>query len=185
MAKNKKKLSLLNLILSVVGIAGAVLSYIALAFNFVNSQTTYKIGSSTSTTNNPMSLSKWFEYINKSQETNAHLDDTVLEDLRIKIDGWAAARVFLIITLVLVAIVAIALVVKFFVNNKILNLATLVVAVLTIVSAVAFLIMVYAGGSALVGDAAENVKYLADVGARFVTLGALVAGGMGIAVARK
>lgn len=185
MAKNKKKLSLLNLILSIVGIAGAVLSFIALAFNFINFQTTSKIGSSTSTSNNPMSLSKWFETINNAQEYNAGLNDFGVNSLRIKIDGWATARVFLFITLVLVAIVAIALVVKFFVNNKILNLATLVVAVLTIVSAVAFLIMVYAGGSALIGDAAENVKYLADVGAWFVTLGALVAGGMGIAVARK
>ena len=184
MAKRKKKLTLLSLILSLVGIAGAVLSYIALAFNFINIQTQYKVGSSTTTNNTPMSLSKWFEYINNAQEANASIEDTMFEGLQVKIDGWAAARVFLIITLVLVAIVAIALVIKFFVNNKILNLATLVVAVLTILSAVVFLIMVYSGGSALVGKA-ENIKYLADVGAWFVTLGAVVAGGMGIAVARK
>ena len=182
--KKKPKLSLLNLIFSIVGMVGAVLSYIALAFNFINTQTTIKIGSSSSTTSSTATLSEWFKAINDAQEYNAKLEGTVLGDLRVNIDGWATARVFLIITLVLVAIVAIALVVKFFVNNKILNWATLAVSILTVVSALMFIIMVYAGGSAFVGKA-ENVKALADVGAWFVTLGAVIAGAMGIAVARK
>lgn len=183
-ARRKPKFSLLNLIFSIVGLVGAALTYIALAFNFINTQTTYKVGSSSSTTNSTATLSEWFETIDKAQEYNDKLKGTILGDLHINIEGWATARVFLIITLVLVAIVAIALVVKLFVNHKILNWATLAVAVLTIISALMFIIMVYAGGSAFVGDS-ESTKALADVGAWFVTLGAVIAGAMGIAVARK
>ena len=179
--KKKPKLSLPNLIFSIVGMVGAVLSYIALAFNFINIQTKGIL--SGSTTNTPMTLSEWFKKINADQKTNASLEGSiVLGDAHIDIEGWATARAFLIITLVLVAIVAIALAVKFFVNHKILNWATLAVSVLTVVSALVFIIMVYAGGSPF---NTQYIKYLADVGAWFVTLGAVIAGAMGIVVARK
>ncbi len=185
MAKKKKKFSLLSLILSIVGIVGAVLSFIALALNFVNTATTTKIGNSTSTTNNSIGLGKWFDRINQAQESNAEIHKLGGDDI-IDINGWATARVFLIITLVLVALVAIALVVKFFINNKILNWATMIVACLTVVSALVFLIAVYVGGSPFSSEGSVvTVKVMADVGAWLVTLGAVISGAMGIAVARK
>lgn len=181
----KKKISLMNLIMSAIGIVGAVLSFIALVFNFVNTQSVTKIGSGTRTTNDPANLSEWFEFIDKAQEANAEAHKLGGKDV-IDINGWATARVFLIITLVLVALVAIAMVVKFFINNKILNWTTLVVAGLTVLSALVFLIMVYVGGSPFNTEVADTTtKVLADVGAWFVTVGAVIAGAMGIVVARK
>lgn len=156
-----------------MALATAVLTFVSLAFNFVTRETKLTI--------TDYKLSDWFDDLGTKQKANDALPDGVkkIHDL----GGWQAARVFLIITLVLVAIVAVALVIRFFMRHKTLDLLTVIMGALCIVSAAAFVIAMFVGCNAL--TIKDTVTYLANLGVYAVAVCALATGVLAALAARK
>lgn len=167
----KSQLGLTGLVLTVIGLAAAVMSFVSLAFDFIALKTTaVRTGQSYTES---LGLGDWFESIDGLKDSD-------------KIAGWNLGRVFLIITLVMVAILAVALIVKFFMNHKILNLGVMVVSVLTMVSALVFAIATFAGCGALSTELlGVKLDYIASVGVYLVALFSIVTAAMSIVVCRK
>ena len=88
-----------NLISTCIGVLAAIFSFVTLAFNWY----TTAVGKSAAS----YSRADWAKILE---------DSTKIGDL----NTWRASRVFMIITFVVVAIVAVLLVVNLFVENKIL-----------------------------------------------------------------
>lgn len=177
--KGKKRMGLVDMILVIVGAVGAVLSFVALAFSFVTVNVTNPL--TNKVTGTDKSLSDWMSDLDSMNEANAAANKINADDV-FNVGGYNLARVFLFVTLVLVAITAILLLVKFLMNNKLMNMLTMVAAALTIVSALVFMIAMLVGNAPF---ATELSSRAAGLGVWFVTIGAIIAGAMGIATSRQ
>ena len=143
----KIKNNLYSFILAVVSVLTGILAFVSLAFKvFAKQVTKVTLGSNALDPESAdVSFKNWLDML-KTDGTENGL-------------GWLkTARVFLIITLVLVAIAAILAVVNFFVKNKYLNIALTVVGGLAIVSALVMLITLLVGS----GMATKNAEKLAN-----------------------
>ena len=127
MAKIKK--NLFSFILTIASLLTGVLAFVSLAFKPFAKQV---MGSASFN----VSLKDWLDALNRQTP--------------IKIDGlteWKVARVFMIITLVLVAIATVLAIVRFFVSNKYVDIALVVVGALVIVSSLVMMITLLVGAS--------------------------------------
>lgn len=144
-----KKKSLGGLICNIASAALAVLAFIALAFPVYGG--TLNVGGKI-TSSESASLSEFFDFI----KNNAKLDG---------ITGYKVGSVFLIITLVLVALCLVVAVLQIFLNNKWLRLAGLILGIATAVVALVFLICMLVGSSALSGSGyGSSLTYFAHAG---------------------
>ncbi len=149
MKKSKKSL---NLLWSLTTIAGAVVSFIMLALNWMSFKATY----AGSTARQNYSLSEWFDLLKDINETTAEISGRTAMNV---------AKVFLIISIVLLALVAICALLNLFIKNKRLALATKIVSVVSLVAVVVFLIAMIAGCSGFTDNySSEYVSFLMGVG---------------------
>lgn len=166
MAKKKSKGSVgLSLILSIVSIALAVLTFVSLAFNFLSAKT--EVLGVTKTTN--YNLAGWMDRINFYKDAEG-------------VVGWNVGKVFMIITLVVVGLLAVALLVNLFVKNKYLTLAIKVLSVLTVVVALVFFISTLVGCGKLSNDA---TTYIANFAVYAIAITSLASAVVGFFAVRK
>ncbi len=158
MGKRSKR-SNKGLIFGILALITAAMSFISLAFQFISTEIT--LGSTTSTKSS--GLTEWFDIISDLQDT-----DNIL--------GWNVAKIFLIITLVLVGLLLIALVVRFFIKNKYLDVIIKVISLLSILGALVFFISTVVGCGKLstVVDAgnlgSSSYRYIAHIAIYFITI---------------
>lgn len=181
-----KKKSSVNFILSIVGLVTAALTFVALAFDFITKKVITKtiLGTTTEDSTN-LKLNDWLDNMHGMQEFNENLEREVYN-----LTGWNMARAFLVITLVLVAIVAVALVIKLVMNNKLVNLLTVVASALCIVSAIVFMVTTFVGCGALSGTVNwlagdSTLNYVAGLGVYILTVCAIATGVLAALSARK
>ena len=148
MKKSKKSL---NLLWSLTTIAGAVVSFIMLALNWVGRKIT--ISGNSDTTN--YKLSEWFDLLKEMNK-----DSSDIEGLA----GWNVGKVFLIISIVLLALVAICALLNLFIKNKYLALATKIVSVVSLIAVVVFLIAMIAGCSGLSDNYSDDISFVMGTG---------------------
>lgn len=156
MSKSKTKS---NLVTSIISIALAVFSFVCMAFKFIS--ITAKVGDKSNTQN--INFSDWLEIF----------DSSMLPD---SINWWQTARVFLIITLVVVAIVAVLALVQLFVSNKFLALVLKIASIVGIVVALVYLIAMIGGCIARSIDSSSDfvtVSYGPHIGATLLGVSAL------------
>lgn len=176
----KKKVGV-NFILTIVTLATAVLSFVSLFFNFIVVKNT--VGSLSQSKN--LSLVDWFDNMNSKQEINDNAQSVGVENVY-DLTGWNLARVFLVITLILVGVLAVISVVKFFMSKKDLNLATMVIGGLCGISALIFAIATFVGCGALSGDMfGVEYSYIASVGVYLLTICAIATGVLAAVASRK
>ncbi len=135
MKKSKSKLSLVNLIMIMATVVLAVMSFVSMSFKFITrSGEVLGFGGSSD-----VAFSDWMESVAESN----------LESY----DVWKTARIFMIIMLVLVAVLAVATLLKLlFKGNGVLNMCIQILALLTLVCAVVFIILMYVGANNLNQD---------------------------------
>lgn len=187
MAKKKVRV---NFVLTIAALATAVLSFVSLAFNFILQKTTTKslLGLTTNDSTS-LNLGEWCDGMKNMQEANETANSVGLKDVY-NLTGWNLARVFLVVTLILVGVLAVMLVIKFFMNNRALRLATIVFGALSVVSAVVFAIAMFVGcgavsGTLSVGSSEITIQCLAHVGVYFLTLCAMATGVLAAVGSRK
>jgi len=139
MAKKKTK-NKNNLLYGLLTICSAVLTFVSLAFHFVGSKasTSGILGSNSSSST--MSLGDWFDFVTDAEKVEG-------------IVSWQIARILFIVALVLVGLIAIGIVVNYFIKNKSFSTAIKIVSALTIVVALVFVILMFVGSSALSNSA--------------------------------
>lgn len=184
----KKKVGV-NLILTIVALVTAALSFVSLALNFITQKTTTKtlLGSAEDSTD--LNLGEWSDGMKNMQEMNDNARSVGAEDVY-DLAGWNLARVFLVITLILVGILAVSLVAKFFINNKLLGTVIMVVSALCVVSALVFAIATFVGCGAVSGPfnfgfGEITVKCMANIGVYALTIFAIATGALSIVASRK
>ncbi len=180
------------LILKIVPLLATVLTFLGLEFKFAYEKVVIK--------GLPEGLPDAAKNLLPSSRSLTRADWTgnfkQLSDLGVKSVGWwQAARVFLIISLVLVAIVALITIVQFFYNGKVLSLVKTCTSALGILSVLAFLITLLVGGGLIASKISEiytaqiglvlsglgltgvsaTASYLPHLGVYFLTIFALVA----------
>ncbi len=165
MAK-KKSNGGLSLILGIVSIALAVLTFVSLAFKFIIFKTVEILGESQTES---LTLQDWFKSIDSFKDADS-------------VAGWNVGKIFMIITLVLVGLLAVALLVKIFVKNKYLNLLTKVLCALVVVCALVFFIATLVGCGALSN---KLITYSANVGVYAVALLSIASAVVGFFATRK
>ena len=144
----------------ITGLAMAAVAFIGLACNFISQKSTV-IGYDKTT---DWSLSKWFEKINDMKDFD-------------EIKNWQIARVFLIATAVLLAIMVVLLLVKAFIKHKVLQWTILGFGITVVACAVVFMITTFSGCGVLSGgiDAiSTGVEYFANVGVYLFSIGAIL-----------
>lgn len=135
MKKSKSKLKLFNVIMIFATVALAVMTFVSMSFKFVitNGEVLGFGGSK------EMALGDWMDLVSEA----------TIEQF----DVWKTARVFMIVLLVLVAILAVATLLKFILKgNKILDLGVQILAILTLVCAIVFIVLMYVGANNLNAD---------------------------------
>lgn len=135
MAKKKAK-SKVNLIYMLITFVAGALAFVSMAFKFIGKDATGGVLGNTATSSSTMTLSEWFDFITTFGEADG-------------IVSWQIAKVFLIVTLVLIGLVLIGLVVNLFIKNKTLSNIIKIISVLAGVMAIIFFITVITGSSAL------------------------------------
>ena len=168
MSKSKTKS---NLVTSIISIALAVFSFVCMAFKFIS--ITAKVGDESYTQN--INFSDWLEIF----------DSSMLPD---SINWWQTARVFLIITLVVVAIVAVLALVQLFVSNKFLALVLKIASIVGIVVALIYLIAMIGGCIAISMDFSSDfytISYGPHIGATLLGVSALASSICGLTCAKS
>ncbi len=181
-----------ELILKIVSLLATVLTFLGLAFKFAYEKVVIK--------GLPEGLPDAAKNLLPSSRSLTRADWTgnfkQLSDFGVKSVGWwQAARVFLIISLVLVAIVALISVVQFFYNGKVLSCVKTCTSTLGILSVLAFLITLLVGGGLIASKISDiytakitlglstlgltgvsaTASYLPHLGVYFLTIFALIA----------
>ena len=154
-SKNKEA----NLILMVLSLALPAVSWVGLACNFINQKTTLLGNSVTAEWN----LSNWFENI----ETFASVDG---------ITNWQVACYLLIATAILLIVMTVLMLAKFFIKHPFLKWSTLITGIAVVVCAVIFMITTFAGCGVLSTDVVlgSSVQYIANFGVYMVGIGAIL-----------
>ena len=147
-----------GLVKKIVGAVLSLLAFVGLALPFyVITLSSSAVDTTSSTTG---SWQEWLDSIESGNKVN--LDEMA---------GWSASKVFYIILFVLLSLVAVALIVSIFVDNKIfiqitkwVAVASLIVAILSIVTMLIGGIMLSSSGSVV------STTYLPSLGAIVVSL---------------
>ncbi len=162
-----KKQGLTNLILRVCSAVVAVFAFIGMAFKFAFT----KMDSAKAV---PETFKDWVDGLKAMGKAPAEMRPDYYST-------WSAARVFMIIALVLVAIVAVIAIVQLFWNHKYLTYALWTVAGLTVVCAVIFLILFAVGGGQIV-DSVKPLKMTVGPreGALFIGLCPIIASALAV-----
>ena len=168
--RNKNRLA--NLMIAVVSIVTAALAFVGLACDFINEKSTL-IGYSTTTKWN---LSQWFDAINDMKD----YDD---------IGNWQVAKLLLIGTAVLMALMLFLLIIKFLVKHPVIKWSTFIVGIVAAVCGALFMVLTLIGCGALSGginSISTGVEYRASIGVYLFGIGAAVSGiSAAIAALRK
>ena len=152
-----------GMITRIISIALAVLSFVGMAFAFGG----VKGGGESQSF-------KFGEWI-----------DSIGSGLKYEVDGigwWNASRIFLIISFVVVAVLAIIAIVQFFYNHKILSLVMKFGGIVGIVTGVVF-VATLIGGNIALGN--EYMSYFPHVGAIVIALSTIGASVSAMLSAKK
>ncbi len=162
-----------SLVASIISAVFSVLAFIGLAFNFVTAAVT-SAGRSTSEAG---SRADWLEILSHGDVYKA-MDKSVAM--------WTFARVLMIITFIVLAVLAVLLVVQLFYNHKILALLTKILGIAGIVLSIAFLIFFVVGGINLsTFEANYTLMYLPNVGPFWIMVCGVVASGFALGANKK
>jgi len=157
--RNKNKAA--NLVILVISLAMAAVSFIGLACKFINQKTTLVGNSVTAEWN----LSNWFDAIDSMKDAN-------------DIGNWQVARWLLIITTVLLVVMLVMAVVKFFVRNSLIKWSTFAVSITAAICGALFMVLTLVGCGALSTGTllASSIEYRANIGVYLFAIGAAVSG---------
>lgn len=162
-----------KLITSALAIVFAVVSFLGLAFNFVVYTVTGGLGNTSRSTTENWSLSQWFDFFKDNSSD--------------KIGTWNFAKVLMIITLVVVAIVAVLALVQLFVDNKLVRLGTSVASIVCMALSVLFIIMFIVGGAVYASSVSGSGDFVSltttmapNAGPIILALGGILAGVCGL-----
>ena len=134
MAKKSKKQTKKNSFLFILlALLGGIMTFVSMAFNFFGHKTF--LGDKVLTENN-MTMSGWFDFISTFSEAD-------------KIGTWIGAKILFIALLVLVGLILVCMLCKLFVKKPVLNIIVKVLACLTIVVSIIFIVLSFIGANAL------------------------------------
>lgn len=169
----KKKTKSKGFIMNVVAAGLAVLSFVALAFTWFGVSS--KIGNVSSSTTG--SYGEWLDFIESANTLKAE-----------GIGGWNFAKVMLIVALVCAGVLAVAMIVKIFMDNGIVSLIAKIASFATIVTfaifAVAFVIGCF-GLSSTNDVIKSSTSYFPHLGASLLAIFGIGAGVTGMLASRK
>ena len=153
-----------GLIRSIIAAVFAVLTYVALAFNFVlvSVSGSSSVGSTSRSTS--WSFGDWQTSLGSDYE---------------KLGLWKFAKALLIITLILVVVVVVLSIVNLFVDNKIVTLINKITSIVGLVVSIAFLVVFVAGGLVLSESATSfgttlSTTYLPNFGSILLGVSGIV-----------
>lgn len=169
-----KKKSSGGLVLKIVTIVAAVLTFVAMAFKFVGYTVSTTILNRTSTSSGSSSMSDWFDMLNNA---STEMDG---------IAAWQAAKGFLIAVFIVIAIIAVIAILKLFLNIGLLNLLMKIAAIAGIVVSLVFIICLIVGCVQMSGSITEAITYAyyPREGSILITLFGLIASGCAMKVAK-
>lgn len=166
-----------ELIFKIVSLCTTVLTFVGLAFKFAY-QSTVVGGHKIDAFSGSITRGDWWDMVNEGLEELSGPGYTF----------WQFAKVFLIVSLVVLAILAVLTVVEFFFSHKYLSLAKRIVSVVAIVSVVVFFATLVIGGLIVANKetvGVTEVTLLPNVGAWFIFVFGLVASVMALLDKKK
>lgn len=169
-----KKKSSGGLVLKIVTIVAAVLTFVAMAFKFFGYTVKTTILNKSTTTSEGVSMSDWFDML---KNANSDADGVA---------AWQTAKIFLIVTLIVVGIIAVIAILKFFLNIGIVNLLMKIAAIAGIVVSLVFIICLIVGCVQMSGSFTDAITYAyyPREGSILITLFGLIASGCAMKVAK-
>ena len=154
-----------ELILKVTSLVATILTFLGLAFKFaVEKQTMGSISHSESITR-----SQWVDSFDMAKELTS-AGHTF----------WQIARIFMIISLIVIAVLAVITVVEFFFNHKYLSLAKFIISIVAIACVVIFFAALVIGGILFANKASDlipggSLSFIPHVGPFFMLIFGLIA----------
>ena len=165
-----KKKSSGGLITKIVALVFAVLSFVAMAFPFMTAIVSLTVAGRSTSESASSSFSEWLDSLSTAQEFGSD-----------KVGGYVTAKVFMIIALIAIAIVAVLVVVKFFMDHKIINLLLFIASLVALIASIAFLIAFVAGGLQMssFGDY-MTALYIPNAGSIILGVSGIVTAALGL-----
>lgn len=166
-----KKKSTGGLVMKIITIVAAVLTFVSIAFKFFGYTVRATIGSLTNSESGSSSMSDWF-------------------DGRTEMDGiaaWQAAKGFLIAAFIIIGIIAVIAILKLFMNMGLLNLLMKIAGIAGIVVSLVFIICLIVGCVQMSGSLTDAItySYYPREGSILITLFGLIASGCAMKVAKS
>lgn len=170
-----KKKSTGGLVMKIITIVAAVLTFVSIAFKFFGYTVRTTIGSLTNSESGSSSMSDWFDG---------------LENASTEMDGiaaWQAAKGFLIAAFIIIGIIAVIAILKLFMNMGLLNLLMKIAGIAGIVVSLVFIICLIVGCVQMSGSLTDAITYsrYPREGSILITLFGLIASGCAMKVAKS
>lgn len=170
-----KKKSTGGLVMKIITIVAAVLTFVSIAFKFFGYTVRTTIGSLTNSESGSSSMSDWFDG---------------LENASTEMDGiaaWQAAKGFLIAAFIIIGIIAVIAILKLFMNMGLLNLLMKIAGIAGIVVSLVFIICLIVGCVQMSGSLTDVItySYYPREGSILITLFGLIASGCAMKVAKS
>lgn len=124
-----------ELILKIVSLCATVLAFVGLAFKFAYKNVCIA-GKALDSASGSITRSNWWDMVDSGLKKTTAAGYTF----------WQFAKVFMVISLVLLAVLAVLTIIEFFFSHKYLSLAKRIVGIATLVSVVVFFLTLMIGG---------------------------------------
>ncbi len=153
-----------ELILKITSLVATVLAFLGLAFKFAVKKISYNSTSHSEsiTRSQWVDVIKGADYVSKTAQT-----------------FWQIARVFMIISLIVIAVLAVITIVEFFFNHKYLSLAKFIISIVAIACVVIFFATLIIGGILYANKASDlmggSISFIPHVGPFFMFIFGLIA----------
>lgn len=170
-----KKKSTGGLVMKIITIVAAVLTFVSIAFKFVGYTVRATLGSLTNSESDSSSMGDWFDMLeNASTEADG-------------IAAWQAAKGFLIAAFIIIGIIAVIAILKLFMNMGLLNLLMKIAGIAGIVVSLVFIICLIVGCVQMSGSLTDAItcSYYPREGSILITLFGLIASGCAMKVAKS
>ena len=170
-----KKKSTGGLVMKIITIVAAVLTFVSIAFKFVGYTVRATLGSLTNSESDSSSMGDWFDML---ENASTEADD---------IAAWQAAKGFLIAAFIIIGIIAVIAILKLFMNMGLLNLLMKIAGIAGIVVSLVFIICLIVGCVQMSGSLTDAItcSYYPREGSILITLFGLIASGCAMKVAKS
>lgn len=135
-----------ELILKIVSLVATVLTFVGLAFKFITTSSSSKLGGG----DVELTRADWKDAIKLYKEP-------IMKDYNSIATFWQIARVFMIISLIVIAILAVITIIQFFFNHKYLALAKTIVSIVALVCVIVFFATLVIGNIMLANKGSNEI----------------------------